>query len=106
MNSATPGLVRAGAQVSQAAPKVASGRADAGRLDVAESLHKEFSAPVGILDVERRLWTAAVGAEEPLFPRVDGSLLEVIGAARRRLREGRDLASAYSGRSFNGSSCH
>jgi putative nucleotidyltransferase with HDIG domain len=84
MNSATPGLVWAGAQVSQAVPKVASVRADAGRLDVAESLHKEFSAPVGILDGERRLWTAAVGAEEPLFPRVDASLLEVIGAARRR----------------------
>ena len=94
MNSATPGLLRAGVPVSQAAPKDGSGRADAGILDVAESLHDEFSAPIGILDVERRRWTVAVGAEEPLFPRVDARLLEVDRGSPPTHREGRDLASA------------
>src|SRR3954447_3611146 len=87
MSRATPGMVQAGVTLSQTAPKEASGASGTGILRLAESLHDEFSAPIGVFDPERHTWRAAVGAGESHFPRVDAGLLEVAGSAR--LRSGR-----------------
>jgi hypothetical protein len=50
-----------------------------------ETLVHEFSAPVGVLDPDQRVWRAIIGAPEHHFPRVDSQLLEVAGSSGLRL---------------------
>jgi putative nucleotidyltransferase with HDIG domain len=50
-----------------------------------ETLAREFSAPVGILDPDQRVWRVIIGAPEHHFPRVDSQLQEVAGSSGLRL---------------------
>src|SRR5947208_1840042 len=51
---------------------------------IAGDLAREFGAPVGLFDPERRCWRALVGAPEELFPAVDDSLLGVCHSSETR----------------------
>ena len=52
---------------------------------LAEGLAREFSAPVGIFDPDRRDWKVILGAGQEWFPRVDGRLEEVASSSGLRL---------------------
>jgi putative nucleotidyltransferase with HDIG domain len=56
---------------------------------LAEDLAREFGAPVGLLDPDRRRWRAWVGAPEGLFPAVDDSLVSLCRSTE--VRQGRAL---------------
>jgi putative nucleotidyltransferase with HDIG domain len=52
---------------------------------LADGLATEFSAPIGLYDLEQRLWRVTVGAAEACFPKANGQLLEVACSTGLRL---------------------
>jgi putative nucleotidyltransferase with HDIG domain len=52
---------------------------------LADSLAREFSAPVGILDSVKLAWRVVLGAPSSLFPAADENLEEVAGSSGFRL---------------------
>ena len=52
---------------------------------LAESLVREFSAPVGIYDPYRRDWKIILGVAQEWFPRLDGRLQELASSSGLRL---------------------
>src|SRR3954466_6404532 len=61
------------------------GEVSAGVVCLAESLAREFSAPLGILDPNLSLWRTIVGASAQHFPGVDDRLLDVATSTGIRL---------------------
>ena len=51
---------------------------------IAEDLAREFGAPMGLFDPDRRRWRALVGAPERLFPAVDDALLAICRSNKTR----------------------
>lgn len=68
-------------------PDVLSGVTGNGLRFLGESLVREFSAPVGILDPDHRAWKILLGGEKDQFPELESRLLEV--ASSQGLRLGR-----------------
>ncbi|MGC8643208.1 MAG: HD-GYP domain-containing protein, partial [Isosphaeraceae bacterium] len=56
-----------------------------GLRELAESLAREFTAPVGVLDPVRRTWQVIVGAQAEDLPRLENSVLELAGCGSLRL---------------------
>jgi putative nucleotidyltransferase with HDIG domain len=65
--------------------RVSAGTGGARVRLLAESLAREFSAPVGILDPGRLTWLVVVGAPEDRFPAGNEQLEEVAGSSALRL---------------------
>ncbi len=61
-----------------------SGGSSLAYVAIAEDLAREFAAPVGLFDPDRRQWRALVGAPERLFPAVDEALVAVCRSRETR----------------------
>src|SRR5271166_4092111 len=56
-----------------------------GILQLGNLMAREFSAPVGIFDLNHRAWKLLIGAEKEQFPIGDSRLQEVAGSSGLRL---------------------